>query len=206
MSNEYYNVSGSPSTSATLSSATMRAEFASIAAGFALLPTMGSNGNKAVTVNSGGTALTVTTGTLALGGNFATSGSSPLTLTVTNNTNATFPAGTITLGYQNVPQNSKSANYTTVLGDAGQHILHPSTDANARTFKIDSNNNVAYIVGTAITFINETSQVTTIGINDDTMTLANSTSTGNRSLAQNGIATAVKKGTNSWLISGAGLT
>src|SRR4029077_11539620 len=37
-------------------------------------------------------------------------------------------------GYLNIPQNSQSANYTTVMGDSGQHILHPTADNNARTF------------------------------------------------------------------------
>jgi hypothetical protein len=105
-----------------------------------------------------------------------------------------------------IPQVSKSAAYTTVLSDAGRHILHPASDTNARTFTIDSNANVPYALGTAITFINETSQVVTIAITSDTLTLAGTTSTGSRSLAQNGIATAIKKTTTSWLISGIGLT
>lgn len=60
MSNEFYNPSGSPSTSASGSSAVIRAEFTAISAGFALLPTMTGNGNALVAVNSTGTALTVT--------------------------------------------------------------------------------------------------------------------------------------------------
>lgn len=109
-------------------------------------------------------------------------------------------------GFRGVPQGSHSANYTTVAADAGKHLLHPSGDANARTFTIDSNANVAYPVGTAITFINETSQVLSIAITSDTLTLANSTTTGTRSLAQNGVATAIKVTSTKWIISGAGLT
>src|SRR5690606_28559693 len=37
-----------------------------------------------------------------------------------------------------IPQESKSADYTLVLGDAGKHILHPSSDANDRTFTLTS--------------------------------------------------------------------
>lgn len=109
------------------------------------------------------------------------------------------------VGYIGVPSNSKSAAYTTVLGDAGQSILHAAADDNARTFTIDSNANVAYAVGTVLTFINLKNTVT-IAITTDTMTLANSSSTGSRTLALNGIATAVKVGSTSWLISGTGLT
>jgi hypothetical protein len=109
-------------------------------------------------------------------------------------------------GFRNIPQNSQSANYTTVAADSGKHILHPAADANARTFTIDSNANVAYPVGTAITFINETSQVLSIAITSDTLTLGGSTTTGTRSLAQNGVATAVKVTSTKWIISGTGLT
>lgn len=110
------------------------------------------------------------------------------------------------IGFRGIPQNSQSTAYTTVMADAGKHLLHPSGDANARTFTIDSNANVAYEVGTAITFVNETSQVVSIAITSDTLTLAGSTTTGTRSLAQNGVATAIKVTSTKWIISGNGLT
>ncbi len=110
------------------------------------------------------------------------------------------------VGFRNIPQNSQSAAYTTVAADSGKHILHPSGDANARTFTIDSNANVPYPVGTAITFVNETSQVVSIAIASDTLTLAGSTTTGTRALAQNGVATALKVTTTKWVISGTGVT
>ena len=109
-------------------------------------------------------------------------------------------------GFRGIPQNSNSADYTCVAADAGKHILHPSSDANARTFTIPANGSVAYPIGTTITFVNQTSQVLSIAITTDTLTLANSTTTGTRSLAQNGVATAIKVDSTSWIISGAGLT
>jgi len=114
--------------------------------------------------------------------------------------------GTDAVGFRNIPINSKSAAYTTVLADSGKVIFHPSTDANARTFTIDSNANVAYPLGTAITFINMTSQVVTIAITSDTMYLSSAGTTGSRSLAQYGSATAIKMTSTTWLISGSGLT
>jgi hypothetical protein len=114
--------------------------------------------------------------------------------------------GTDAVGFRNIPINSKSAAYTTVLADSGKVIFHPSTDANARTFTIDSNANVAYPLGTAITFINMTSQVVTIAITSDTMYLSNTGTTGSRSLGQYGSATAIKMTSTTWLISGSGLT
>jgi len=114
--------------------------------------------------------------------------------------------GTDAVGFKNIPQNSQSANYTLVLADAGKHIFHPSGDANARTFTIPANSSVAYPIGTAITFINMTSQVVTIAITTDTMYLSSAGTTGSRSLAQYGSATAIKITSTNWLISGSGLT
>ncbi len=117
----------------------------------------------------------------------------------------TAAAAKVALGLETIPQNSQSANYTTVLGDAGKHILHPTADNNARTFTIDSNANVAYVIGTAITFVNQINTVT-IAITSDTMTLSPGGTTGSRTLAANGIATALKVSATGWVISGTGLT
>ena len=114
--------------------------------------------------------------------------------------------GTDAVGFRNIPISSKSTAYTTVLADSGKVIFHPSTDANARTFTIDSNANVAYPLGTAITFINMTAAVVTIAITTDTMYLSSAGTTGSRSLAQYGSATAIKMTSTTWLISGSGLT
>jgi hypothetical protein len=114
--------------------------------------------------------------------------------------------GTDAVGFRNIPINSQSGAYTTVLADSGKVIFHPSGDANVRTFTIDSNANVAYPVGTALTFINMTSQVVTIAITTDTMYLSSAGTTGSRSLAQYGSATAIKMTSTTWLISGSGLT
>jgi hypothetical protein len=106
-----------------------------------------------------------------------------------------------------LPQNSQSAAYTTVLTDAGKHIYHPGADTTARTWTIDSNANVPYPLGTAITFVNDTSAgVITISITSDTLVLAGAGTTGSRTLAANGIATAVKITSTRWMISGTGLT
>jgi hypothetical protein len=114
--------------------------------------------------------------------------------------------GTNGIGYINIPQNSQSAAYTLVAADAGKHIFHPSSDANARTFTIPANGSVAYPIGTAISFVNMTSQVVSIAITTDTMYLAGTGTTGTRSLAQYGTATALKMTSTTWIISGAGLT
>lgn len=113
---------------------------------------------------------------------------------------------TANIGYLNIPQNSQSAAYTLVLSDAGKHIFHPSSDNNARTFTIPANSSVAYPIGTAITFINMSAANVTIAITSDTMYLSSAGTTGSRTLAQYGSATAVKITSTNWIISGSGLT
>ena len=94
-----------------------------------------------------------------------------------------------------------------MLADAGKHIFHPSADTTARIYTIPANASVAYTPGTAITFINQNAAgVITIAITTDTMRLAGAGTTGSRTLAANGIATAVKVTSTEWIISGTGLT
>jgi hypothetical protein len=119
----------------------------------------------------------------------------------------TFPPETTNVGYREMPQNSKSAAYTTVLADNGKHIYHPSADTTARTFTIDSNANVAYPIGATLTFINDTSAGTlTIAITSDTAVNLSTGSTGSRTLAAPGIATYVKVASTRWVNNGTNLT
>ena len=143
---------------------------------------------------SGGAAVPTFTSTPALG--------TPVSGTLSSCT----VDGTDAVGFRNVPINSQSAAYTAVLADSGKVIFHPSGDTNARTYTIPANSSVAYALGTAITFINMTAAVVTIAITTDTMYLSSAGTTGSRSLAQYGSATAIKMTSTTWLISGSGLT
>ena len=113
-------------------------------------------------------------------------------------------AGSVIIPGASMVQRSISASETLVAADANKHILHPAADNNARTFTIPANSSVAYAIGTALTFINEIN-VLSIAITTDTLTDTDG-NTGTRTLAANGIATAVKVSATSWRISGAGLT
>jgi hypothetical protein len=134
------------------------------------------------------------------------------TQTLTNKTisgasNTVTVDGTVSVGFLSIPQNSRSAAYTLVLGDSGKHILHPSADTTARTFTIPANSSVAFPVGTAVTFINQNGAgVVTIAITTDTMRLAGDGATGSRTLEANGVATCIKVTSTEWIISGVGLT
>jgi len=112
------------------------------------------------------------------------------------------------VGFKGLPQNTQNgASYTLVLSDAGKHIN--CTGLN-QTVTIPANASVAYPLGTAITFIGNgnSSSNTTIAITSDTLYLAGTGwgTTGSRTLAYGGIATAVKVNTTVWLISGTGLS
>jgi hypothetical protein len=107
------------------------------------------------------------------------------------------------VGFRTIPQNVQSTNYVTVAADSGKHLF---TSTGSITFTIAANSSVAYPIGTAITFVNTNASTISIAINSDVMTLASTTTTGTRTLAQNGVATALKVGATSWLISGTGLT
>ncbi len=107
----------------------------------------------------------------------------------------------------NLPLTSQSIAYGFVLADANTVVLHPSADTTARIWTIPANGSVAYPLGTAITIVNQDAAgVLTISITSDTMRLAGAGTTGSRTLAANGIATALKIATTEWIISGTGLT
>lgn len=114
--------------------------------------------------------------------------------------------GGIEVGYRGIPQNSQSGNYTCVLDDSGKEILHPSGGGAGDTFTIPSNASVAYPVGTVLVFTNRDSNALSIAITTDTMYISGTTTSGTRTLAQNGVATAKKVESTVWLISGSGLT
>lgn len=108
-----------------------------------------------------------------------------------------------TLGWRDCPQVAKTVSYQLVLSDRGKSIVMNNA---ALTLTIPANSAVAFPLGTTIVIININAAALTIAITSDTLTLANSASTGSRSLAQNGIATIIKTGNTSWLISGNGVT
>jgi hypothetical protein len=129
-------------------------------------------------------------------------------LTTTTTRVLTVPDADMTIGYLNIPQNSQSAAYELVLLDSGKQIFHPAADTTARIWTIPANASVAFAVGTAVTFINETlGGVITIAITSDTLLFAGLGTTGSRTLAASNVATIVKITTTKWIISGSsGLT
>lgn len=112
--------------------------------------------------------------------------------------------GTNLVGFLGIPINSQSAAYTAVLADAGKCIYHPTSDTTARVFTIPDNGSVAYPIGTVLMFENDVGAGTlTIAITTDTLVLVGAAgTTGSRTLAAGGRATAVKVTSTRWRISG----
>lgn len=115
-------------------------------------------------------------------------------------TNAAAASG---FGFIGLPQVSTSTGLSLTATHAGKHIL---TTATGQTHTIPANGSVPLQIGTTIVFINSGAITTTIAITTDTLTLAGTSTTGSRTLGTNGMATAVKVGATSWVISGNGLT
>jgi hypothetical protein len=117
---------------------------------------------------------------------------------------ATTASTAASIGYLGLPQSATATTATLAIGDAGKHIYVTTT---GQTITIPANSSVAYPVGTTLTFIAGPSATTvSIAIATDTMTLVGSTTTGTRTLAANGMASAVKVAATTWYINGTGLT
>ena len=146
----------------------------------------------ATTLNIGGAATTA----LTIG-----TSSAPITgfaRTATTSSTAS------SLGYLGLPQSATATTATLAIGDAGKHIYVTTA---SQTITIPANASVAYPIGTTITFIAGPSATTvSIAITSDTLRLAGGALTGTRTLAANGMATAVKVAATTWYINGTGLT
>jgi hypothetical protein len=104
--------------------------------------------------------------------------------------------------YGNIPTVLRAGPYTCVAADANTCV-----GVSSGLVTIPANASVAYPVGTVITFmaIGGGSAIT-IAVAADTMYLAGVGTTGTRTLANTGIATALKYAATQWVISGSGLT
>lgn len=134
----------------------------------------------------------------------ANTASPTFTGTVTGNPAAgTTSTGTSGFGYMGLPQNSATTGaYGVVAADAGTHIYSSAT----RTITLPANATIAMPIGSTVVFIAGSGATVTIAITTDTMYLAGLGTTGSRTLAAFGMATAVKITATSWMISGNGLT
>jgi len=112
--------------------------------------------------------------------------------------------GTNSVGFRTAPQTSGGASsYTLVLTDSGKHIIF--TGGSTATLTVPTNASVAFPIGTTILVVNDNSGNLTISGAGVTFQLANG-ATGNRTVATKGLATCLKTATDTWYVSGAGVT
>jgi hypothetical protein len=118
-------------------------------------------------------------------------------------TAATTASTAASVGYLGVPASATTTSATLAIGDVGKHIY---VNTASQTITIPANAVVAYPIGTAISFIAGPSAGTMSIANNDTMYLAGTGTTGTRTLAAHGMATAIKVAATTWYINGTGLT
>ena len=156
-------------------------------------------------VANGGTGVTTSTGSGSVVLSTSPTLTTPVLGTPTSGTlsNCTVD-GTNSVGFINSPQNSQSGStYTLVLGDAGDHVYF--TGGSTATLTVPTNASVASPTGTTILVLNNNSGNLTISGAGVTFQLANG-STGNRTVATKGMASLIKVDTDTWWVTGPGVT
>jgi hypothetical protein len=130
------------------------------------------------------------------GGNVTSAAlTSTASLSVTGNT-ATVTSANYQIGYRDLPQIGAFGTLATT--DGGKHYY------GSGTITIPTNASVALPVGTAILVI--AAGATTINQGSVTLIWAGVGATGSRTLATYGQASLIKVGTDTWYISGAGIS
>lgn len=160
-------------------------------------------GSGAGTVTSvGGTGsvngLTLT-GTVTSSGNLTLGGS--ITSVATTATINSF-----VIGYRDVPQNAQSGAYPFAASDAGKHIY--STNSAPQTITVPTNASVSIPPGTAITVVNNGTNAITFTTTGVTVYKAGTSAAwaSGGTLAVRGMATWLKVATDTWFVSGSGLS
>ena len=162
-----------------------------------------------VTQVNTGTGLTggpiVTTGTISIDNTVVTlTGTQTLTnKTVTGLASASTvkdSAGNLYgFGFRTMPQSSNTSG-TLVLSDSAKHLYLTGN------VTVPPNSSVAFEIGTVISVVSNATALVIQAGSGVTLKLANSTSTGNRSVASNGVATMIKVATDTWYVFGLGVT
>jgi hypothetical protein len=169
--------------------------------------TVGGTTSNALTMNNGGSgdaSGTTFNGSAARIISYNTIGAVPLNGALGTPSSGTLSSctvdGTNKVGYIGAPQ---STNTTVAASDAGKHIYF--TGGSTATLTVNTNSTTAIDVGTVILVVNNNSGNLTISGAGVTFQLANGT-TGNRTVATKGMATMLKVATDTWYVSGAGVT
>jgi hypothetical protein len=114
--------------------------------------------------------------------------------------------GSVDIGYRNVPQNIQSVDYTLALADNGKHVY--SANTGAQTITVPTNASVAFPIGTAISIVNNGTTAITFTTTSLTVYKAGTSAAwaSGGTMEIRGMATLMKVDTDTWFISGAGLS
>jgi len=108
-------------------------------------------------------------------------------------------------GFRGIPLTTQDNTYTLVIGDSGKMVRH--TSGSAHTWTIPPNSSVAYPIGTAVVVRNIGSGAVTLAQGSGvTLRIAGASTTGNKTLAQWGMATLVQEATDVWVANGTGIS
>ncbi len=109
------------------------------------------------------------------------------------------------IGYKEIPPVVLSGNDTIALEDSGKHFR--STTAGHITLSIPTNATVAFPTGTAISIVEQAAgNILVNAISGVTLYHAGNSTAGNRVLSTYGVATLMKVDTDTWFISGTGVS
>jgi hypothetical protein len=158
---------------------------------------------------SGTVALATTSGTVSTAAQpNITSLGTLVDLDVTGNiSGANINANTngFAIGYKEIPPVVLSANDTLALEDSGKHFR--STTAGNITLSIPTNATVAFPTGTAISIVEQAAgNILVNAISGVTLYQAGNSTAGNRVVSTYGVATLMKVDTDTWFISGTGVS
>jgi len=151
---------------------------------------------------------TTITGFANVSSTLQVTGDTTLSANLTVSGNVSGNTAGFAIGYRDVPQNFTNTSFTLALTDAGKHILTQNSGSSTQTVTIPPNGTVAFQTGAAITIVvQSTGTVAVANGAGVTMYLAgNSTAKSTVTLNSYSMTTLLKIGTDTWMVSGTGVT
>ena len=140
------------------------------------------------------------TGTANVSGNVAIAG------TLTSNVAAGSTSATAA-GYMGVPQNFTNTSFQLALTDMGKHVLTQNTGSSTQVIQIANNATVAFPIGAAITIVVQSTGTIVLQPNVNvSMYFAGNSTSASRTVNAYGMASLLKVGTDTWMLTGIGVT
>jgi hypothetical protein len=164
--------------------------------------------NVSTTLNVSGNTTLSGTNTYITGTNTYITSNVYITANVTITGNVTGNTAGFAIGYRDVPQNFTNTSLTLALTDAGKHILTQNSGSSTQTITIPPNGTIAFQTGTAISIVVQSTGTIAVanGAGVTMYLTGNSTAKSTVTLNSYSMATLLKIGTDTWMVSGTGAT